>query len=403
MKAMLKLFFIIIGATALFAAAPEKDSYDAGVKILKELDIDPSFIKTPYYASMKKGITNGQIRTFTDALKGGYMYIPMIKSNIKTSGIPDSFFYLAMIESGFATHVTSNAKAVGIWQFMEKTARIHGLKIDEYVDERRDPVESTRAAATYLKGLKNKFGKWYLAVFAYNCGDGCVSKAIQKAGTDDLATLIDPNKKFLPPETRNFIVKILRAAYIAKDADALMARESSLININGGLKLTKIEIPGGTNLVQIGDSIGLSVKKMKSNNPHLKFVFTPPNTKNYYVYIPENKKELFTENFKPVIAKNNFYTYVVKKGDTLFSIAKQTGISHRAIKDYNELTANYVAYNQKLIIPASKSNETQNYVVQAGDTLASVSKKFNVKAKDIKEANSLANSNLSVGANIVIP
>ena len=350
MKAMLRLFFIIIGATALFAAAPEKDSYDAGVKILKELDIDPSFIKTPYYASMKKGITNGQIRTFTDALKGGYMYIPMIKSNIKTSGIPDSFFYLAMIESGFATHVTSNAKAVGIWQFMEKTARIHGLKIDEYVDERRDPVESTRAAATYLKGLKNKFGKWYLAVLAYNCGDGCVSKAIQKAGTDDLATLIDPNKKFLPPE-----------------------------------------------------SIGLSVKKMKSNNPHLKFVFTPPNTKNYYVYIPENKKELFAENFKPVIAKNNFYTYVVKKGDTLFSIAKQTGISHRAIKDYNELTTNYVAYNQKLIIPASKSNETQNYVVQAGDTLASVSKKFNVKAKDIKEANSLANSNLSVGANIVIP
>ena len=125
--------------------------------------------------------------------------------------------------------------------------------------------------------------------------------------------------------------------------------------------------------------------------------------KDYYVYIPENKKQLFSDNFKPFNGKNNFYAYTVKKGETLLSISKKTGVSHRAIKDYNELSTNAVSYNQKLIIPFSTQNKSHNYVVQTGDTIASLSKKFNVSEKDIKDANSLASSNLNVGANIVIP
>ncbi|MBF0902370.1 MAG: LysM peptidoglycan-binding domain-containing protein, partial [Campylobacter concisus] len=97
------------------------------------------------------------------------------------------------------------------------------------------------------------------------------------------------------------------------------------------------------------------------------------------------------------------YAYTVKKGETLLSISKKTGVSHRAIKDYNELSTNAVSYNQKLIIPFSTQNKSHNYVVQTGDTIASLSKKFNVSEKDIKDANSLASSNLNVGANIVIP
>ena len=166
-----------------------------------------------------KACKDSQIRTFTDALKNGYMYIPMVKEQIKKSGVPESFFYLAMIESGFSNHTVSNAKATGMWQFMEQTAKLHGLKVGQYVDERKDPVESTIAATTYLRTLKGQFGKWYLAAMAYNCGDGALRKAIQKAGTDDLVTLLDSEKKYLPAETRNFILKILRAAYIAKDAD----------------------------------------------------------------------------------------------------------------------------------------------------------------------------------------
>ncbi|MCD8213903.1 MAG: lytic transglycosylase domain-containing protein [Campylobacter sp.] len=279
MKAVLKVFLFFACSVMLFANAPEKDSYEAQAKILKELDIDTSFMKTSYYVDMRKSIKSAQIQTFTDSLKSGYMYIPMIRTQIKDSGVPESFFYLAMIESGFSNHTVSKAKATGIWQFMEKTAKLHGLKVGQYVDERKDPVESTKAATTYLRTLKNQFGKWYLAALAYNCGDGCLSRAIQKAGTDDLATLIDPNKKYLPPETRKFVIKILRAAYIAKDADFFISKDSSLLSMNGGLKLVKVEVPGGTNLTKIGDSRGLSVKRMKRYSPHLKFVFRPPTLK----------------------------------------------------------------------------------------------------------------------------
>ncbi|MBE3021515.1 transglycosylase SLT domain-containing protein [Campylobacter sp. RM13119] len=403
MKAMLKIFMIFACAISLFANTSDRDFYEAQVKILKELDINPSFIKTSYYTNMKKSIKNSHIKTFTDALKNGYVYIPMIKEHIQNSKVPDSFFYLAMIESGFSNHTVSKAKAAGMWQFMPKTAKMHGLNINEYVDERRDPFASTKAATTYLSTLKKQFGKWYLAAMAYNCGDGCLSKAIKAAGTDDLATLIDPQKKYLPPETRQFVIKILRAAYIARETNFLLSKDSSLLNPKGGLKLVQVTVPGGTNLMHVGDGIGLSLKKMKTNNPHLKYVFTEPNLKNTYVYIPENKKEIFSQNFKPLTGKKDFFAYTVKRGDTLLAIAKKTGVSHKAIKDFNELKTNAISQNQKLIIPRSKDNSIQNYTVQNGETLAEISKKFNVKEKDIRDANSLASSNLNAGESIVIP
>lgn len=404
MKAIFKIFLIFLTCLGTLFAGPAENSYDFQIKTLKELDINLSFMKTSYYQKMKQSIKPSQIEAFAKVLRQGYNHIPTLKVNIKESGIPDSFLYLAMIESGFSNHVVSNAKAAGMWQFMEKTAKLHGLKINEYVDERRDPIASTKAAAKYLKGLKAQFGKWYLAIMAYNCGEGRLRKAIKMAGTNDLSVLLDPAKNYLPLETRNFIIKILRASFIAKDSEFMASKDANLLKSTGGVKLAKVNVPGGTTLMQIGDSIGVGLNKLKQDNAHLNYVFTPPTLKNYYVYIPENKKELFKQNFKPFSGKNNFYTYVVKQGDTLLSIAKKQGISHRAIKDYNELKTNRVSVNQKIIIPNSNKNKIQNYIVQDGDTLAILSKKFNVAHKDLADANSLAMSSaLNVGENIVIP
>lgn len=403
MKAMLKLFFIFLTATSLLASK-SNDSYEFQAKILKDLDIDPSFMNSHYYKDMKRSIKPSQIDAFTKIVKQGYRYIPTLKANIKDAGIPDSFLYLAMIESGFSNHVVSSAKAVGMWQFMEKTARIHGLKIDKYVDERRDPIASTRAASTYLKGLKSQFGKWYLAVMAYNCGEGRLQKGIKMAGSTEISVLLDPTKGYLPEETRKFVMKIIRASIIANSSEFAMSRDASLIRSNGGLKLIRVKVPGGTHLSQVGDSIGIGVKKLREDNSHLNFVFTPPMAGEYYVYIPESTKGLFEQNFKPFNGKNNFYTYSVKKGDTLLTIAKQEGVSHRAIKDYNELKTNFVAVNQKLIIPSSDKNKIKNYVVKNGDTLVVLSERFNVSQKEIAEANSIAMSEtLKVGDSIVIP
>ncbi|CAD7286432.1 lytic transglycosylase domain-containing protein [Campylobacter suis] len=404
MKAISKIFLILSACASFMFAGVAENSYEFQAKTLKDLDIDLSFMKTSYYQNMKKSIQTNQIRAFSNIIKQGYNYIPNLKASIKEAGVPDSILYLAMIESGFSNHVVSSAKAVGMWQFMEKTARIHGLKIDKYVDERRDPIASTKAASTYLKDLKGQFGKWYLALMAYNCGEGRMRKGIKMAGTDDLATLLNPSKNYLPAETRNFIIKILRASFIAKDSEFLMSKDAKLLRSSGGLKLAKVEVPGGTTLMQVGDSIGIGVAKLKSDNAHLNFVFTPPTVKKYYIYIPETKTELFAQNFKPFTGKNNFYTYTVKKGDTLLGIAKKEGVSHRAIKDYNELKTNKVVINQKIIIPSSSKNKFQTYTVQNGDTLAILSKKFNVEHKDLADANSLAMSSvLTVGDNIVIP
>lgn len=396
MKAVLKILFLAVLLTLSTFA-------NTHLNILKDLDIDKSFMQTSYYQQIKQGINERQIADFTRTLKNGYKHIYSIKDTIKISGLPEAFLYLPMIESGFANHAVSGVKATGVWQFMDVTAKNYGLKIDKYIDERRDIVKSTKAATSYLKGLKSQFGKWYLALMAYNCGEGRLNKAITQAGTDDLATLLDPTKGYLPSETRNFIIKILKASMISKDPNFALSKDATLLN-QPVLATSKVSVPGGTSLKQISDSIGVSVKRLKDDNTHLKFAFTPPNIKSYHVYIPQNKKDMFAKNFKPVVANNRFYSYTVKSGDTLFAIAKKSGVSHKAIKEYNELKNSLVSVDQKLIIPRSDQNKFQSYVVQNGDTLEILSKKFNVKVKDIKDANSLAsNDNLQVGVKIVIP
>ncbi|AQW81659.1 membrane-bound lytic murein transglycosylase D [Campylobacter pinnipediorum subsp. pinnipediorum] len=378
-------------------------SQENQLKILKQLDIPYNFANTNYFKNMNESITKNQVDDFSRKLKSGYKYIPTIKNTLQAASMPDIFFYLAMVESGFSNKVISNAKAAGIWQFMSTTAKVHGLKIDKYVDERRDPVKATKAASEYLKGLKNRFGKWYLAILAYNCGEGKLRKAIRQANTDDLETLLDPKKRYLPKETRNFIMKIIRASFIEQNQYFTSSPDFNLLNKKGA-KLIRVAIPGGTSLKKIGESIGVGVKKIRDDNTHLNFAFTPPNAKNYYVYIPENKKDIFNQNFKPIKYNNRFYTYTVKKGDTLIGISKSSGVSHKAIKEYNDLTTSKIAINQKIIIPRSDKNKFQNYIVRKGDTLEILSKKFNVNIKDIKEANAFASSDiLTTGASIVIP
>ncbi len=381
-----------------FALAQNETTADA---VLKEFDIDAKFVNNSHFTEIKNNIRHSKKKEFIETVKSGYNHIPALQKIIKDSGVPESFLYLAMIESGFSNHVVSNVNAVGIWQFMAPTAKLYGLRIDKYADERKDPIAATIAATKYLTQLKKDFGKWYLAMMAYNCGSGRLKSAIKKAGTDDITILLDSKRALIPPETRKFVKKILTVSYIAQDEEFLETKDALLISNPKGMETAKIKVPGGTTLMEVGDSIGISLKRMKELNTHLKFVYTPPTNTPYYLYIPKNKEDMFKLNF---VASDDrkFDFYTVKENDNLLSIAEKIGVSHKIIKEYNALASNDVQLNQKLVIPTEKNvNFLAEYMAKSGDTLNEISAKFDVAFADLQEANSIISSNETIGAKLV--
>ena len=381
-----------------FALAQNETTADA---VLKEFDIDAKFVNNSHFTEIKNNIRHSKKKEFIETVKSGYNHIPALQKIIKDSGVPESFLYLAMIESGFSNHVVSNVNAVGIWQFMAPTAKLYGLRIDKYADERKDPIAATIAATKYLTQLKKDFGKWYLAMMAYNCGSGRLKSAIKKAGTDDITILLDSKRALIPPETRKFVKKILTVSYIAQDKEFLETKDALLISDPKGMETAKIKVPGGTTLMEVGDSIGISLKRMKELNTHLKFVYTPPTNTPYYLYIPKNKEDMFKLNF---VASDDrkFDFYTVKENENLLSIAEKIGVSHKIIKEYNALASNDVQLNQKLVIPTEKNvNFLAEYMAKSGDTLNEISAKFDVAFADLQEANSIISSNETIGAKLV--
>lgn len=395
MRFCVKILIFLTFLNPVFAL----DKTELDLKILKDFNIQAKYANSQFVKQIKSNISNLDKREFQNILRDGYNFVPILRNLISKANLPDSILYLAIVESELSVGAVSGAKAVGIWQFMEKTAKLHGLRIDEYVDERMDVFASTQAAISYLKELKGRFGKWYLALMAYNCGAGRLSKAIEKAGSDDIEILLDPQKKYLPLETRIFIRKILATAYMASENNFAAMKSLNLDKSN--INISKISVPGGTTLMDVGDSIGISLKKMKKYNAHLKNVFTPPNSKNYHLYIPSNKKDMFALNFKPSKNSKYFYVYHVKKGDTLSQIASLWGIRYGLIKDYNNLANNNLKINQKLIIPTPFSLDT--YKIKKGETLAQISKKFDIDLDRLQRLNNITQDTISVGDKIVIP
>ncbi|WP_240332112.1 lytic transglycosylase domain-containing protein [Sulfurospirillum tamanense] len=390
-------------ANTLFAYFVTENNYTQQQRVLKSLDIDTSFLNDPILLSMRDDLDLYRTRHFLNILERGYQFVPIVRQMIADAGIPDAFLYLAMTESNFSARAYSSARAVGLWQFMPYTGRKFGLVIDEYVDERRDPIKSTEAAIKFLQYLHDDFGKWYLAAMAYNCGEGRVRRAIIEAGTDELSVLLDPNKKYVPRETRNYIRKILTMAHLSGSADFIIGHDGDyLMNQGSSSTFAPIIVPGGTTLSDIAKSTGLPVKIVKEYNIHLNYFFTPPNVKEYVVYIPYDKKSLFTQNFKPSDGSEAFYVHVVKKGDSLYEIGRRYGISYKVVKDFNNLSSNTLRINQKLIVPVAKPT-TKHYVVRQGDTLGSISRKFNIGLNELMRLNNLTSTVIHPGGKIVVP
>jgi len=347
------LWALVLGSLLLFAVdIPHK--YSAYRFVFDEFDVDRSYVENDDFQRFVATHERSLRQFYMHTLKKREYMANLLRKKLLEDDISDLFLYLSIVESGLRTDAISNKKAVGLWQFMPKTAGDYKLNVQGYFDERCDPVSATEAAIKHLRRLHAKFGKWYLAVLAYNCGEGRLSRAIKKAGTDELEVLIDPKRKYLPKETIAYIQKILLVAMIG---------ENEIVEVSASEDekgLVQVEVNGGTELATIAKMLEMPEKVLKALNPAFRNGVVPKSQKHYPLLIPESKMVLFymkyndDENEDTVTIKPYLVTHNVVLGDTLEHIAQKYHTSTEEIMYANRLETIFLEVNSTLVIPVDK-------------------------------------------------
>lgn len=328
-------------------------------------------------------------------------YIPMMKEILREKELPEDLVYLALIESGFNPYAYSRARASGPWQFMKSTGKRYGLKIDWWIDERRDPKKSTIAAANYLTDLYNMFGSWDLAMASYNGGEGRVQRAMARTKTDDFWQL--KKTRHLHKETRNYVPKYMAATIIAKNP----VEYDFDINYLEPIQYDEVQIEESTDLRVIARCAGVTYEEIKELNPELRKWVTPPNVNRYILKIPTGTKEIFLENYSkiPSDEKVIWERHLVKKGETISFIARKYRVTVDDLKRINLLKNGVIRKGDHLLIPhapegtkasirlastpLTEGKHTVYHRIKKGDTLWKIAKNYNVSIASIKEWNRL--------------
>lgn len=378
------------------------------IALLKSFDIEPSFLYDPIMNQMRnKNNAVYKNNHFFKAMEEAYLFIPTIKQILVENDIPLEFLYLVMAESNFSNKAYSKKRASGLWQFMPETGKLYGLKIDEYVDERRDPIKSTEAAARFLTDLHNRFGKWYLAAIAYNCGGGRLNQAIRHAGSNELDVLLDEDKKFIPKESRFYIRKIVALALVGYDEEYMLESEYEyLLNRASAYSIAKVRLASGESLRRVSQLTGIPLSELQKLNRHLKYDFVPPYKGGYDIYIPYIKLADFKQKYSPDTVQNIYKIHVVTKGDNLSSIGKKYNVSYKVIMDFNNMKTSKLSLKQRLVIPIAQNMEKIKtdfyYMVRKGDTLESIAKNHKISIENIKLQNRLTSNVLKIGDRLKI-
>lgn len=377
-------------------------NYDREAQILRAFDLPPTFLYDSTLQSLIKSKRQKyKNHHFFKRMDEAYLFIPMIKSILSQSDIPSEFLFLAMAESGFSLEAYSRKKASGLWQFMPATGRVYGLKIDDYTDERRDLVKSTKAAVTYLEALYSRFGKWYLAALAYNCGEGNLARAVRRAGTDDITVLLDPKKRYLPKESRHYIRKIVALSILGSDESFLINQEYAyLLNRADAYSIAPVTVAGGERLSRVAELLDIPTETLRKLNRHLNYDFTPPDSSGYTIYIPYVKLSDFKQHYRAEQFQNIYKVHRVRSGESLSTIGSRYHVNYKIIRDFNRLKSTVLQINQKLIIPISATPGTEGkkyYTVRPGDSLAKIARTFNVTVARLKKVNHLTSDIIRVG------
>lgn len=280
----------------LFGTAPAAAREDGGEVAW---DIDVSYATRDRVEHYVNRFAGGSKATFSTWLRRGTRYEGMIREKLRAADLPEDLYYLALVESGFNSHAYSSAAAVGMWQFMTTTARGVGLRVDWWVDERRDPVKATDAAIRYLSSLREEFdGSLYLAAAAYNGGSGRVSRglaqhadALDGVEGDDLFFAL-AETGYLRSETREYVPQLIAAALVGKD----QARYGISVDPLPPFTFDSVSVPGATPLAAVASASGASMDEIRELNPQYLRGLTPPGAASQ-VRVPQGRGLAFELRF----------------------------------------------------------------------------------------------------------
>jgi membrane-bound lytic murein transglycosylase D len=329
-------------------------------------------------------------------------YLPMMREVFREKGLPEDLLNLAFIESAVNPRATSRMNAAGIWQFIPSTGRLYGMQTSLWVDERRDPEKSTRAAAEYLKHLYDLFEDWPLAIAAYNAGEGKVQAAMRRQRTQDFWKLR------LPRETRAYVPAFMAMTIISREPE----RYGFSPPPEEAPEVETVSVEHATELPLLARAAEMTVEEIRDLNPELIRWATPPDPPGYTLRLPAGRREAFLEAIEkvPVEERVSWIRHQIRKGETPTHIAKRYGMHVQLVLEVNHLPKRHkLKPGATVLVPAAAvgsgaayvsvgkersrrttRSSTGRYTVRKGDTLWGISRAHAVSPDDLRRWNKLS-------------
>lgn len=410
-------------AAGVFGEGGAEPSWDIDVRSYETHE------RVGFYTALFSGTSRG---AFTRQLSRGTRYEPMIRAKLRAAGMPEDLTYLALIESGYDPHAYSRAAAVGMWQFMSSTARGVGLRVDWWMDERRDPARATDAAITFLGYLTREFGSLYLAAAAYNGGPGRVSRGLTRfasqmegaEGDDRFFALAEQD--YLRSETKDYVPKLIAAALLAKTPDRYGFAVESL----PPYAYDSVQVEGGTSLAVVAEAAGVTSAELRDLNPALLRGITPPDA-TVWVKVPVGngaQAELGLAAF-PEELRRGYRTVTVKGNSTTpAALAKREDVTLAQLRQFNPglktSRKGRLSAGQAVRIPtaavlglvrdvpdpgierygsaSAASSKGTVHVVRRGETLGGIARRYKTTVPTLQALNGLKGTRVAAGQRLTV-
>lgn len=350
----------------------------------------PNVMEMPYNEIVQKFIDRytGRLRhSVSYMLRASNFYIPIFEEALEAYGLPLELKYLPVIESALNPKATSHAGAAGLWQFMVATGKQYGLEINSLIDERRDPIKSSYAAAHYLKDLYNIFGDWSLVIAAYNCGPENINKAIHRADGQADYWKIYP---YLPRETRGYVPAFIAANYVMN-----YYCEHNICPMRTTLpaKTDTVVVSKDVHLKQIADVCGIDIEELRTLNPQYRRDIVNGNNKPSVIRLPANATNTFIAN------EDSIYRY---ETDALLTRRSLVEVESSKYTTSTSSTRKSYSKSKSRKRKSSRRSRTRkkSVTVRSGDTLSEIAERHHTTVKKLRQLNGIKGNNIRAGKKI---